>query len=76
MMDEYKPDLLMLDMQLPGIDGIEVLAQLHDDVPVLDFSADAMPENVKKAMDSGAVGYLTKPLDAVLFKRTLLSNHE
>ncbi|MDX8378837.1 MAG: response regulator [Gallionella sp.] len=76
MIGQDPPDLLLLDMQLSGIDGLEVLAQLQDKstMPVLAFSADAMPENVKAALDSGAHGYLTKPLDAKLFKRTLLEH--
>jgi len=74
MIEEDKPDLLLLDMQLPGISGLEVLAQLKgkDGMPVISFSADAMPDDVQAAKEGGAIAYLTKPLNAVIFKRTLL----
>jgi len=74
MLLEFEPDLLLLDMQLPGICGLEVLQELKGKItfPVLSFSANAMPEDVQVALDAGAVGYLTKPLNSVMFKRTLL----
>jgi len=74
MLAEFAPDLLLLDMQLPGICGLEVLQELKGKVsfPVLSFSANAMQEDVQAALDAGAVGYLTKPLNSVVFKRTLL----
>ena len=61
------PDLLLLDMHLPDIDGMDLLRHLkHDDataaIPVLVLSADATPERIERALEDGAAGYLTKPI--------------
>ena len=62
------PDLVLLDIQLPGVDGYEVLRRLraHDrlvDTPVIAVSANAMPSDLARAQEAGFNGYLTKPLD-------------
>jgi PAS domain S-box-containing protein len=62
------PDLLLLDMHLPDIDGMDLLRHLKQDdstaaLPVLVLSADATPERRARALAEGAAGYLTKPLD-------------
>ncbi len=66
---ETVPDLILLDINLPGMDGYEVLTRLRADaatagIPVLAVSADAMPEHVERARAAGFDDYLTKPLDA------------
>jgi CheY-like chemotaxis protein len=66
---ELRPDLILLDIQLPEIDGLEVLRRLRAapataGIPVIAVSADAMPDMVKHCMDSGFADYVTKPLDA------------
>ena len=63
-----RPDLLLLDINLPGIDGFEVMRQLKADpdttaIPVVALSANAMPDELRRAEGSGFVGYLTKPID-------------
>ena len=73
---ENKPDLILLDLDLPDIHGTEVLMLLHDEektrkIPVIILSADAMPKQIEKLMDSGAKNYLTKPIDIVLFLQTI-----
>jgi PAS domain S-box-containing protein len=65
---ERKPDLLLLDMHLPDIDGMDLLRHLKADdstatIPVLVLSADATRERIERAMTEGAVGYLSKPLN-------------
>ncbi|MDL5032833.1 PAS domain S-box protein [Pelomonas sp. APW6] len=65
---ERRPDLLLLDMQLPDMDGLEVLRALRKDpaladLPVLIVSANALPEQQTAALGLGVRGYLTKPLD-------------
>ncbi len=62
------PDLLLLDIQLPGIDGYEVLRRLRQHpallhTPVIAVSANAMPADLAQAREAGFDGYLTKPLD-------------
>jgi len=77
-----QPDLVLLDMQLPDIDGIEVLKRLRADerlrdTPVIVLSAGAMPEEIALARSHGATDYWTKPLDFQRFlagiARTLAS---
>ena len=63
------PDLLLIDMMLPDIDGIEVLAALRADaalgaVPCVAVSANALPEQITEALAAGFDDYLTKPLSA------------
>lgn len=61
-----KPDLLILDLGLPDMDGLEVLGRLREwsSVPVLVLSARPDPADKVKALDFGADDYLTKPFDA------------
>jgi CheY-like chemotaxis protein len=66
------PDLLLLDMQLPDISGMDVLRAMKADpllaaVPVLVVSADATDEQVQTALAAGARHYVTKPVDLAPF---------
>ena len=63
-----RPDLILLDIQLPGIDGFEVLRRLRATeatrtIPVVAVSANAMRGDVERALAAGFDDYLTKPLD-------------
>ena len=63
-----RPDLVLLDMQLPDMNGVEILQALRADpatqaLTVVALSASAMPEEVLAARDAGASDYWTKPLD-------------
>jgi CheY-like chemotaxis protein len=63
-----KPDLILLDMRLPDMEGIQVLLGLQQhaatrNCPVVALSASAMPEDVTAARKAGARDYWTKPLD-------------
>ena len=60
------PDAVLLDVLLPGIDGWQVLAELHelgDPVPVIVCSGKNNPQDIQRASDLGAVAYLIKPFD-------------
>ena len=64
----HQPDLIMLDINLPGMNGYEVLKNLHHhnetcNIPVIAVSANAMPKDVKKGQDAGFYRYITKPVD-------------
>jgi len=68
LIEKNKPDLVLLDHNLPGKNGDEVLKELRmsgitKDIPVVIISADAMPKQVQNLMDLGANRYLTKPLE-------------
>ena len=63
-----RPDLILLDIQLPGIDGFEVLRRLRLDaatctIPVIAVSASAMQGDAEQGLAAGFARYLTKPLD-------------
>jgi PAS domain S-box-containing protein len=65
---QSQPDLVLLDIQLPGMTGFEVLQQLRQQpatqhVPVIAVSANAMQADIDRALAAGFDDYLTKPLD-------------
>jgi PAS domain S-box-containing protein len=64
----WTPDVLVLDAHLPGMSGFEALLALRtlpglDQTPAFMCSADAMPEDVQRALDAGFIGYWTKPIE-------------
>ncbi len=65
--EEQPPDLVLMDLQLPGIDGVEALRRLRldpavADVPVVAVTAFAMKEDREHAYAQGFDGYLAKPI--------------
>jgi two-component system cell cycle response regulator DivK len=73
---EHTPDLVLMDIQLPDIDGIEALARIRavaalDAVPVVAVSASVMPEDQHKIVSSGFDAYLTKPISLKPFVATV-----
>ncbi len=78
--DELSPDLVLLDLHMPGIDGYQLLAELRRrassaDLPVLVLTADMTRDAAHRALQLGASDFLTKPIDAaelVLRVRNLL----
>ena len=66
---EHKPDVVLLDMKMPGMDGFAVMRALREDVgirdlPVIFLTADNERENLVRAFEAGAVDYVTKPFVA------------
>ncbi|HEX3055317.1 MAG TPA: response regulator [Gaiellaceae bacterium] len=64
------PALVLMDMQLPGMSGVEALAQLRGDertesIPVLALTAQAMHGDRERFLDAGFDGYLSKPVDVL-----------
>ncbi|MCC8127262.1 MAG: response regulator transcription factor [Clostridiales bacterium] len=64
--NSYCPDLILLDLGLPDIDGMEILRRVREfsDVPVIVLSARTKEEEKVRALDEGADDYLTKPFGA------------
>lgn len=66
--NELLPDLVLLDLHLPDMSGIDVLKQIKADektnsIPVVVLTANAIPDAIKETMRSGASAYITKPFD-------------
>ena len=64
----HEPALVLMDVQLPGIDGVEALEQLRQDertasIPVLALTAQAMSGDRERFLEAGFDGYLAKPVD-------------
>ncbi|HST63154.1 MAG TPA: PAS domain S-box protein [Longimicrobium sp.] len=73
---EHVPDLVLLDLHLPDVQGDEVLRRLRADartagIPVVMISADATPRTIDRLLAQGADAYLTKPLDVDEFLATI-----
>jgi len=79
-----RPDCILLDIQMPEMDGYEVAARLkadHEvaDIPIIGVSSFAMPGDREKAFRMGFAGYVEKPVDPELFAFTvlgILAEHE
>jgi CheY-like chemotaxis protein len=70
---QHRPEVVLLDLHLPDLDGEEVLRRLKADartttVPVVVISADVNPDHIERVLAAGAREYLTKPLDVGRFR--------
>jgi CheY-like chemotaxis protein len=66
--DLERPDLILMDIQLPGQDGLSLTRQLkadpaHASIPVVAVTAHAMASDRQLSLDAGCVGHITKPYD-------------
>lgn len=73
LIDSFKPDLILLDIMMPGINGIEICKRIKSNdnwkhIKVIIVTGRAMPHERKMGMDAGADNYLTKPfsMDEIL----------
>ena len=71
-----EPEVILMDINLPGISGIEALKILREDpitalIPVIALSANAMPRDIEKGLQAGFFRYLTKPIKVNEFMDTL-----
>ena len=69
---EAQPDLILMDLSLPGMDGIEATKALKADaqtsgIPIVAVTAHAMKGDEQKALAAGCEGYVTKPIDTRMF---------
>jgi len=72
----FRPDVILMDINLPGISGIKALRILAEDpstahIPVVALSANAIPRDIKKGLEAGFFRYLTKPIKVNEFMDTL-----
>ena len=73
---KIRPRLVLADIQLPGMDGLEMTRQLKSnpetkDIVVVAVTAFAMKGDEQKALDAGCDGYITKPIDVTSLPRVL-----
>lgn len=64
---EHHPDLILMDIQLPGMDGLTLTRRLKAesataDIPIVGLSALAMTRDIESAREAGCVDYITKPI--------------
>ena len=74
---ERVPDLVILDLQMPVMDGFRAVRELRADqrfqsLPIAALTANAMAEDKERVLESGFNSYLTKPLDFAAFRRELV----
>jgi signal transduction histidine kinase/CheY-like chemotaxis protein len=72
----YQPDVILMDINLPGISGIAALKILRDDpatarIPIIALSANAVPRDISRALEAGFFDYLTKPIKVDQFMDAL-----
>ncbi len=70
------PDMILLDLTLPAIDGWSLARMLKDDpatqiIKILALTAHALPGDRRKALEAGCDGYLSKPLDVASFNKEI-----
>ena len=71
---EQPPILILSDINMPGMTGLEMLPKMKEmrpDVPVIMITAYGDPETKRKAIESGATGLLTKPIDFTLLREEI-----
>ncbi|EQD46715.1 Signal transduction response regulator, receiver region domain protein, partial [mine drainage metagenome] len=74
--DEGRWDLVLLDIHMPGLDGIQAaraLTERYPGLPVIAISADILPESRLEAMNAGIRDYLIKPIREVDLTRAILN---
>ena len=72
----HRPDLILMDIQLPGMDGLRATRLIKKDkdlneIPVVALTAHAMQGDAEKAIQAGCIGYISKPVDTRSFEKTI-----
>ena len=73
---KHHPDLILMDIQLPGMDGLTATREIKNDsvmkeIPVVALTSYAMQGDEEKARDAGCAGYLSKPIDTRSFLKKI-----
>jgi two-component system cell cycle response regulator len=76
MMREHKPAMVLMDIQLPGMSGLEVTHLMQNDpilrtIPVVALTSHAMEGDEERALKAGCIGYVTKPIDTRSFLKNI-----
>ena len=74
-----KPEVIVLDINMPGMNGIEVLSKIKGNketsaIPVIMFSTSSRPELIEKALELGAIKYVSKPTNIAELRRFIASD--
>ncbi len=72
------PDLILIDLSMPGMDGLEATRRLRDhellrEVPIVALTANVMEADRRRALDAGCDGYIGKPIDVDRFPGEIMS---
>jgi putative two-component system response regulator len=72
------PELILLDIRMPGMDGFEVMSQLQANettrgIPVIFLTGESDSEVRERAHDMGAAGFVTKPIDSATLRQTVIT---
>lgn len=67
-----RPDIILMDIQIPKVDGLEVTRRIRDmkdlrDIPIIGLTAHAMEGDRKKILEAGCDGYIAKPINTRTF---------
>jgi len=76
MIEEHRPDIILMDIQLPGMDGLTATRRIkasenYKDIPIIALTAKAMDGDEQKALAAGCDGYIVKPINTQGFISTL-----
>ena len=74
--DSQRPDLILMDIHLPGMDGLSVVREMKSDertnrIPILALTAHAMRGDKDRFLEAGCDGYISKPIDVPEFIRAV-----
>jgi CheY-like chemotaxis protein len=77
-LESFKPSLILMDIQLPGMDGLELTRRLkadpaHQGISIVALTAYAMKGDEQKAYEAGCDGYITKPIDTSTLGQQILA---
>ena len=72
----YDPDLILMDVMMPGMDGVETYKEIRnlekwESIPVIFMTAKAQTHEQKTYMDLGAIGVVVKPFDPMILCKTI-----